>query len=803
MSNYKLLVGPDKLEIDTEEIGTISLNLSIKDINNFGQRNASFSKPITVYHTKNTDRIFKSLFNINSINSFDVTKKIGAELLDDGLTILKGSLQVISVKPDSYECIIFDNFINLFTDLGDKLITGNLDASLDLYQDASLYHHIVSREYIQEQLRSIPTYDGSGYVYPIIDYDGNIDSPEYLSKSDYPILPAIAAKQVFDKILSDNGYSYVMDASTEAIFNRIYMPANPSFKDIVTDWNYAHMSLCRDEFKDWNWIHKGQVNINDGSLFWWRPLEGATMPGYCEILNRPLTDVEKLVNQYGRGGKPIPNFAIKAINYGDPSCFNLVNKGDWGTWGIDDQYQFGYRIPMDGVYNFDYGFVSRRETKYDASIYIWSDIWGEYRFFGNQFFVPSKGDLADTHPVTQGVDYKLVVNSLEATFDICSVQLDPSRNYYTDTPSSLRPYYTTGSVQGVSLKKDDIVYTVVHPSNIDLITTDISIGDVLPLKPVVDPSTFCRITKVDDYVNRGKEWNIKTMLPSNYKQVDFVNDIFKSFNFYITFDSLDNKKITIKTYDQFYRDSKILDWSDKIVEDTVYFTTFKNDTAKRYVFSMAEDEDFLNVDYKAWKKETLYTNILTNDSEFATGDNEITLTYSPTAFKNINSNVVALGVSKIYEKEHTFKTDWNKRLLFLDSVAYSYKYGGIGDASSNVTRWNYLSPKMKNNTADDNVMLGFNSSYTYQTDITVETNRNLYNLYYKSEIEPLLNTQFKVLHGKIRLNSADIIDIDFNSLIYINNNNFGNGVYRINSIKNYNPEQNVCDIELNKLYKLA
>lgn len=797
MSNYKLLVGPDKLEIDTEEIKNISLNLSIKDINNFGKRNASFSKPITVLHTKNTDKIFKSLFNINSINGFDVTKKFYGELIEDGLTILKGSIQVTDITPDYYEIVIFDNFITLFADLSDKFIVGNIDASLDLQYDSNLFSHTLSRNLIQNQLRTTPALDGSGYIYPLIDYDGLLYDETTLTQLDYPLLPAIAAKQVFDKILTDNGYSYEMSSDILDVFKKIYIPLNDNFQNLATDWQYANMRLgsyqtVQDNknivFSRERWFEPYVPGFNEKYIYnaVLLPLD-PSVSNQIKVYDASLSDVDLLFAGITKR-KNIPMFAIKGLTISSGN-YNNINPP---TALINSDYEnaYGFRIPEDGTYTFDLNAVVRQKIQGEGEFW-WP--YGvpyvdtlEYLYYGASFIKE-----------IQNTEYSLIFPDLvESNYSFFTT--DISANPDVSIGSYLTKYYLSGQVADVQLKKDMIGYVCTRPANFDSLSGTIT-ADVLKTATLYEPSTYLVITRKEELINIDKTFNMTSMLPKQYKQVDFVNDIFKLFNSYVTIDEINNKKLYIKSYDNFFSNSLNIDWSDKIIEDSIKFKSYKNSAPKKYTFKLAKDEDYYNLDFFNWKNESLYTNTVVNDSEFASEEQEIELSFSPTALGSIGLD---RNLPKIFDKDNQFKTDWNHRLLFFNSTDFSYKYGCIDDASSNVTKWNILSPKLYNDVSTNaatNIFLGFNSKYSYMWNITEETNRTLYNLYYKKELETTLDNEFKMLTCKVKLNAADIVNFNFNSLIRINNKNIGNGIYRINTIKNYNTNTNICNVELLKI----
>ena len=91
-----------------KEITIAPINFSIKNIKNYGRLNSSFSKPISVLQTNNTDAIFKALFNINIVNGFDIGKKVYGELVEEvGDDYALYDMQSLFVNRDSYTPYLF------------------------------------------------------------------------------------------------------------------------------------------------------------------------------------------------------------------------------------------------------------------------------------------------------------------------------------------------------------------------------------------------------------------------------------------------------------------------------------------------------------------------------------------------------------------------------------------------------------------------------------------------------------------------------------------------------------------------
>jgi len=305
-------------------------------------------------------------------------------------------------------------------------------------------------------------------------------------------------------------------------------------------------------------------------------------------------------------------------------------------------------------------------------------------------------------------------------------------------------------------------------------------------------------TLVDDETT----FDLNDMLPVNYKQKDFVNDILKMFNMYVTTDEVDQRKLYLKTYEDFFGDSSIeKDWTEKIVEATVAFEPTKNSLSSEFDFTMAGDSDVYNEDFANRYNKNFNDIRILNTSEFASGTDNISLSFSGTAMRGVNE-YWNLSVPSIINGQYEYNNTWNPRLLFFNTTDISSNYGLEAYIDTDITKWNTLSTRRYNDVdLSSNIFMGFNSEISYNTQDAGQTNETLYNKYYKNELESYLSNGSYILKAKAYLNNNDIATMDFSDTIIFNSARHGYGKYRINEIKNYTNGGTVCDIELIKINK--
>lgn len=198
----------------------ISITFQQADIRFPDKRNCSFSKTIELYATNELNILFENIFNVNiKTLRFNPNKKTSCRYLVDEIEQFKGSLQLVAVSISDnnnvvYSCNLRGNEANLFSDIGDKLLS-------DL--DFSEYNHTYNRTNIINSWDNY-TSDGVGYYYPFVDNGRNGGSNTNFIVEQF--IPCFTAKEYIDKIISDAGYSYNSTLFNSGEFCDVYVYPN-------------------------------------------------------------------------------------------------------------------------------------------------------------------------------------------------------------------------------------------------------------------------------------------------------------------------------------------------------------------------------------------------------------------------------------------------------------------------------------------------------------------------------------------------------------------------------------------------
>ena len=242
----------EKQPIDINDAFSTLLTMSIDDIKDFGAKNTTFSKTIILPGTKNNNKVFGNIFNINARNDYNPAEtNIGANfnpaiaadavIFADNMQVFKGVFRILEIIVEDgfieYECAVFGTLGGFVAALGNKKIE-ELDFSA--YDTAWTYANITN---------SWNTIAGSGLLFPLIDYGAASKDPARF-KIDFEfdtLRPALYVREILEKTITASGYTWDFPALSSALFNRLIVPHNQknlyrydttSFQATPTTTNY-------------------------------------------------------------------------------------------------------------------------------------------------------------------------------------------------------------------------------------------------------------------------------------------------------------------------------------------------------------------------------------------------------------------------------------------------------------------------------------------------------------------------------------------------------------------------------------
>lgn len=209
-----------------KDIGT-DFTYTIDDVRDFGSRNTSFSRTISIPATATNNKILGFAFDLgmahehnmelpNVATNFTPSQAAKCEVYIDKIQIFKGVIRILEIVMNKgiteYQCAVFGELSGFITELGNRRLE-------DL--DFSEYNHTWNVTTIQNSWNTI---NGSGYYYPLIDY-GDVST----GKDDFHVStfrPALYAKEYIEKIFEGTSYTLNCDFFNTDFFKKLIIPNN-------------------------------------------------------------------------------------------------------------------------------------------------------------------------------------------------------------------------------------------------------------------------------------------------------------------------------------------------------------------------------------------------------------------------------------------------------------------------------------------------------------------------------------------------------------------------------------------------
>jgi hypothetical protein len=230
-----------------EDIDT-TFTYAIDDVNDFGSKNTSYSKTISIPGNAVNNKAFGNVFNLSSSNDYDngapnigynfnPSKSARCIVLIDQIQVFKGSLRLTEIiNTDGtleYQCFIYGELGGFIFELGNRRLE-------DL--DFSEYNQNYTLANITNSWNAV---NGQGVAYPLIDY-GNVST----NKVDFQykaFRPALYVREYLEKIISGTDYTVESNFLLTPLFDRLAIPYNRKNLDKVST-QYMSATINEQEF---------------------------------------------------------------------------------------------------------------------------------------------------------------------------------------------------------------------------------------------------------------------------------------------------------------------------------------------------------------------------------------------------------------------------------------------------------------------------------------------------------------------------------------------------------------------------
>ena len=289
-------------------------------------------------------------------------------------------------------------------------------------------------------------------------------------------------------------------------------------------------------------------------------------------------------------------------------------------------------------------------------------------------------------------------------------------------------------------------------------------------------------------IELGDAMIINNTIPKGIFQKDFFISVLKMFNLLVTEDKNRTNHLIIEPYIDFWSGS-ILDWSDKMDRSkAIKIKPMSEVNARYYNFKYKQDNDFYNEDYRKKFNEGYGDRIYDNGLEFAkdTESVEVIFASSPLFGTNTTDKVFPAIYKKSNENTKEDPMDHVVRIMQIKKVTSVASWNILNLATNLGSNTAYLFAGHLNNPTTPTDDINYGAPQQLYFNLTSgDLSNNLFNTYYSSYLAEITDKDSRLLTAYFDLTDLDIFNLDFSKFIFIDG-----GLYRINKIIDYAPENN-------------
>ena len=774
------------LRLDVADDIVIPITYQVDDIANILTSNGTFTKTVKLPSSKNNNTVLGNIYDINvDFSVFNPSIRTNAKIVINGFTVLDGFFKLTKINKIHhsdiegdqfiYDCVFYDSSVLLFEELKGKLLINNEDPADDI--DLSAFSHTLTRATMEDAWANNTWEDC--YQYPLL------KSPP--SSGTYQVdnfRPAIYHKKLMETMLNGIGYQVGGD----------FWDTNTRYeKEII-----PFLSLDDDEVQVADLPDKTVTVDTPLSYPVWLP----RVTNYTQNLafaSRFSNEVSDPNNQWASSTQKLTILDNGTYDLQFSGRFDIthkVYKANGSAYSGADEVFLGREGIVKGVQNHkdQTTTITRPEASLYCSVTVNSAARGSFTVKSSGMYVnntngtvydssnnwESSATLFFNQPLLRGQQLR-TGDVVELKFALLPDSSDwygmPS--YYTQTENVIGGGFFNITEYIPTLAYQRYTYGFTSATRFSL-----TAQDVIPQGYIIDPTIS---------------------IPRNFKKSDLLLDIIKRYNLYITTDPTDNRKIILKTSEQFYDTGVELDWSDKVdYSKPTNITLLPDLQSKNLIFTYTNDTGSpLAKAYSGSTQGDIYgQKKIEFTNEFSQGTTVIKTPFAPAPLRSLAINGNAVIIPWIYQMNSEQKLPsvlyWGG---LIDNVGtYQWKLLEKGGTSGSPTltgtlydQWPYAGhfDNPLNPTFDIN--FGPNDFYFYE-DVTPPTD-NLYTSYWEDYINYIATG--RMLTATMVLDEVDLsfIKDNMNARIWIKNS-----WYNINKIKDSNPSINgLTTVELLKL----
>jgi hypothetical protein len=739
----------------------VSLNFQVSDIRDFDKRSASFSKSIVIPGTKNNNNVFDNIAEPGiDVSSYNPHKFMQAQLTANGLPVFDCVLQLDEVlirgNKIEYRVVLFGQLIDFSHSLGERRLT-------DL--DFSDMNHTFTKQNVKNSWNNM----GFQYVYPLEDRGVHSGKEWHLSS----FRPAIFVREYVKRIFQQAGFRYKSNFLDSDYFKKLIVPCPKMARESLL---FRASRDTSNKIAGFN--SDGQMPVDysgfDATTFNYGP------NGSMQVFNSIPAKVHTFPNK------------TTGVNFdGTGSSFDTTN-GKWkcpqtGTYRLHGQVQTRVHLKpnFDSLTKTSGGSTISGVAGW-AAVPLWvnrhvrlmkgnTSLWGHL----DTVSVNNPDEVINAH---QGKDFF----GITRTFDFVG-------HFVKDEEVDVQ----------ITFQVQSSTYDGQHGTMIRKMTNTSSSHNNKIVTGVIEffhqPGGFYMNTQLvsgseqdlfqsEGILVQGNTVNMNNMLPDS-SQKDFIKNIFKMFNLMVMPDKEDPYLLVIEPMDDFYRMGKKVDWTDKLNRTAqISHRPLVDLDFNELIFKYKEDGDWLpkkfveHFDRSFGERRVivgndfLVNNVKTIDFMFSSTPAHPHLwnstRYIPSYLKE--------GKDKLEQNPPKMKILFYGGQLPLSGTANTWQ---LRDSSGVETINVYPYTGHFDHPTHPSADLNFGPCVHYWTPNVNYTDGNVYNMFWKSYVDNIINKDSKMLTGYFTLTVTDILNFDFRDTVLVD------GIaYWVNKIMDYNPD---------------
>jgi hypothetical protein len=472
------------------------------------------------------------------------------------------------------------------------------------------------------------------------------------------------------------------------------------------------------------------------------------------------------------------------------------------------------KIFADAAYEYECDFFNTARFK----SFIIPNNTKELKAAGQRLLEAEDTDVAITIPAGSKfyLDYDNIINNSfiqinSSTFEFDSPVSIPAKIRVSITASGSGIPNVSINVEKNGVRLNGIIVGFASASTFETQTTLVD-GDVIRIyyqnqDPFnarsfnISANTLNIISTTDIQVpvSVGDTIRVNDTIPKGIFQRDFLASILKMFNLYVVEDRIEEKRLIIKPYIDFYSGENV-DWTYQVARDKTWnIMPMGNLNGRIFEYKYKEDGDFYNDEYRKkynitygsrqfdtgfqFSKDRQTTDVIFAGSpliKYSGTDKTVTAIYKKSKGNSVDQEELTESVLRILTcKKITGVTSWKIKNGVSDLATITdYGYAGHLDDPTTPT-----------------FDLNFGAPNEIYCDPDQYTSNNLFNVYWSSYIAEIADKDSKLLKCHVYLRPIDIAKLDFSKDVFIDGVRF-----RINKIDDYDGLNNeLTRVELLKV----